>query len=403
MNVLFMSLGKYNTIYQPGIYTDLLREIKKHGHKVYVISPIEARDNQSEEIIDDHGCEIIRVYTGNIQKTGVVEKGINTILIERRFSKAIDNYLKNIKFDLVLYPTPPITFVNVVKKVKLRDGAKTYLLLKDIFPQNAVDIGLMSKKGVKGILYSYFRKKERNLYRVSDYIGCMSKANVEYLLKHNSYISSENVEICPNSIEVVDRSVDSLTREQVRLKYNIPLDKTVFVYGGNLGKPQGIPFVIECLKKCEKIKDAFFLIVGDGTEYRALESYKVESNQSNFALMKRLPKEDYEKMVGACDVGLIFLDNRFTIPNFPSRILAYMQAKIPVLVCSDTVTDVGEVVERGKFGWKCVSDDSEEFFRIVKSILADSKLKKYGENGYTFLEDNYTVKDSYRIIMRHFD
>ena len=169
----------------------------------------------------------------------LIEKGISTITLEDRFVAGIKKYFSGSSFDLVLYSTPPITFCRAVEFVKRRDNAKTYLLLKDIFPQNAVDIGMMSKSGVKGLIYRYFRKKEKKLYAISDYIGCMSQANVDYVLKHNPEINPDIVEVCPNSIEVVDMRVDSATRSEMRRKYGIPLDKKVFVYGGNLGKPQG--------------------------------------------------------------------------------------------------------------------------------------------------------------------
>ena len=57
--------------------------------------------------------------------------------------------------------------------------------------------------------------------------------------------------------------------------------------------------------------------------------------------MRSLPKADYETIVASCDVGMIFLDHRFTIPNFPSRMLSYMKAKIPILAVTDPNTDVG--------------------------------------------------------------
>ena len=74
-----------------------------------------------------------------------------------------------------------------------------YLLLKDIFPQNAVDLGMFSKGG---LLYRMFRKKEERLYQLSDYIGCMSPANVDYILRHNREVDIHRVEVCPNSIEL---------------------------------------------------------------------------------------------------------------------------------------------------------------------------------------------------------
>ena len=122
MNVLFLSLGKYKTVYQPGIYTDLLRTFVQNGHRVYLLSPVEKRDREKPCVLEEEGAVIARVYTGNIQKTHIIEKGINTVLIEKRFIRAIKNHFSGVKFDLVLYPTPPITFVNVVAFIKKRDG-----------------------------------------------------------------------------------------------------------------------------------------------------------------------------------------------------------------------------------------------------------------------------------------
>lgn len=227
----------------------------------------------------------------------------------------------------------------------------------------------MSKKGIKGLIYKHYRKQGKHLYRISDFIGCMSQANADYVLEHNPEIRPEKVEVCPNCLDIRDMSVVAEIKKEIRKKYEIPEDKKVFVYGGNLGKPQGIPFLIECLKKSESILDAYFLIIGDGTEYGLLEDYVNTEKPSNAKLMKRLPKEDYDSMVGACDVGLIFLDHRFTIPNFPSRLLAYMQAKLSVLSVTDPNTDIGKVISDGGFGWWCESNDSDSFVCKVKSAL----------------------------------
>jgi len=399
MNVLFLSLGRYSSIKESEGYTDLLREFIRHGDKVYILSPVEKRDGSESKLIEEENSVILWVKTGNITKTNFIEKGISTVMIESQFLSAIKKHFPDVKFGLVLYPTPPITFVKVVEYIKKRDGAKTYLLLKDIFPQNAVDIGIMSKSGLKGLLYKYFRNKEKKLYSISDTIGCMSPANVQYVLDNNPEVDPKIVEVCPNCIEVIDKSVDEKTRVQIRGKYGIPLDKKVFVYGGNLGKPQGIPFLIECLEKCKDVDGAFFLVVGNGTEYGKLESYANSSCQKNFKLMSRLPKEDYDTMVGACDVGLIFLDHRFTIPNFPSRLLSYMQAKIPVLAVTDPNTDIGKVIVDGGFGWWCESNSVDGFVSEVQSIISSNICDKT-VNEYQYLLDYYSCANAYHLIMR---
>lgn len=395
MNVLFLTLLDFNSLDERNIYTDLLREFAKHGHNLYVISPVEKRKNQETTLRITKKAAILKLKIGNTQKTNIIEKGISTVNIEPQFIAGIKKYFSDVKFDLVIYSTPPITFCNAIEFVKKRDGAKTYLLLKDIFPQNAVDIGMMTTTGFKGFIYKFFRNKEKRLYAISDHIGCMSQANVDYIIKHNPEINPEIVEVCPNSVEAIDMSVDEETRTAIRNKYDIPLDKKVFVYGGNLGRPQDIEFMIECLKSQVKNLDVFFLIVGDGTEYGKIEQYVDTDKPVNVKLMKRLPKEDYDKMVGACDVGMIFLDHRFTIPNFPSRLLSYMQAKIPVLAVTDPNTDIGKVIVENGFGWWCDSNNTDAFGRCVLQALNNTIDK---DDEYNLLKNEYSALKSYSII-----
>ena len=400
MNVLFMTIGKMDNIEEHTIYCDLLRYFRDAGHSVYTISPYEKRTGLQTAYEEKNGIHMLHVRTGNVTgMVSLIEKGLAQLSIEPIFIKAIKKYYSNVKFDLVMYSTPPITFCNAIEYVKRRDNAKTYLLLKDIFPQNAVDIGMMSKSGIKGHLYKFFRNKEKKLYGLSDYIGCTSPANVEYVKQNNPEIDNYRVEVCPNCIEVVDKSINAEERRSIRKKYDIPLEKRVFVYGGNLGKPQGIDFLIECLHSQENSKDNYFLIVGDGTEYGKIEEFVKSSNQNNIRLMKRLPQEDYDTMVGACDVGMIFLDHRFTIPNFPSRVLSYMQAKIPVLACTDPNTDIGKIIEEAGFGSWCESNDVNGFVECVNKIM---QIQSVAEKEWNYLNKYYSTRNGYDIIMKHF-
>ncbi len=397
MNVLFLTLLDFNSLNERNIYTDLLREFVRNNHSVYVVSPIERRKKTDTHLIEEKNTVILKQKIGNTQKTNVIEKGISTVTIESLFKKGIKKYFSNVKFDLVMYSTPPITLCDAIEFVKKRDNARTYLLLKDIFPQNSVDIGMLGKTGVKGALYKKFRKKEKRLYALSDKIGCMSEANVRYVLEHNLEVSADKVEVCPNSIEPVDMSCTAEERQAIRKKYKLPLDKKIFVYGGNLGMPQGIDFLIDCMEN-QSFDDVIFLIIGNGTEYGKLKKFVDETDRKNVMLMKFLPREDYDRMIGACDVGMIFLDHRFTIPNFPSRLLSYTQAKLPVLTVTDPNTDIGAVVENNSFGVSCLSDNIDGFIKAVEKIKS-ADLPELGNNGFEYMNKHYTVKKSYEIIM----
>ncbi len=399
MNVLFISISSIPDVAGHSISLDLIHELKRRGHEVFIVASLERKETAETNLAEEAGCKILRVKIGNNKKANIIEKGLTTVLLPKLCVKAIKKYYSDVKFDLVLYPTPPVTHYETVKFIKKRDGARSYLLLKDIFPQNAVDIKMMSKSGVKGLLYKYFRREEKKLYAISDRIGCMSQANVDYLLAHNPEIPQDKVEVCPNSIEIQDMTITDEEKTEIRDKYGIPQDKKVFVYGGNLGRPQGIPFIIDCLKSQIANQDAYFLIVGDGTEFGKLKAFFDEAKPQNMKLMSKLSKADYDRMVAACDVGMIFLDHRFTIPNFPSRLLAYMQAGLPVLACTDPNTDVGKVIVDGGFGWWCESNDVEAFGASVSAALvADHNEMRQKELEY--LKNNYTVEKEYEIIMK---
>lgn len=399
MNVLFLSLIDFDTFDERNIYSDLLREFIKKGHTVSCVSPIEKRKNRETHLLRFGNNSILKLKIGNTQKVNMIEKGVSMLRIEPLFIKGIKRYFSDIKFDLVLYATPPVTFAKVIRFVKMRDGARSYLMLKDIFPQNSVDLGILNKTGLKGVIYKYFRHKEKMLYALSDNIGCMSQANCDYVLKHNLDVQADKVEICPNSIEPVDMRVTEDEKIAIRKKYNLPLDKKIFVYGGNLGRPQDVPFIVECLKACEGINDAYFVIAGSGTDRHFLEEYVEVDKPSHVKLFGFIPKAEYDKMIASCDVGLIFLDYCFTIPNFPSRLLSYMQAGLPVLACTDPNTDVGKVIVNGGFGWWCESNTPHVLTEKVRLII-NGKTEIMGKIGFDYMNDVYNSAKSYFIIMK---
>lgn len=400
MRVLFLTIGRIDDISSRGIYTDLIREFKDRGDSLTIVCPAERRFRRPSELLVDEGVQVLRVRTGNITQTNLVEKGLSTLLLESQFRAAIENYLSDIKFDLVIYSTPPITFERVIRYVKRRDGCKSYLLLKDIFPQNAVDLGMLKSSD---LLYRYFRAKEKRLYALSDWIGCMSEANVRYLLAHNPEIPPEKVEVCPNSIDPVPLSAFGESNSETRAAWGIPHDAVVLVLGGNLGRPQGLDFLLKVLDRMKNRLDLFFLIVGSGTEYGRIDAHLRAGGHRNAKLMATLPKEQYDSLLCECDIGLIFLDPRFTIPNFPSRLTAYMEAAKPVIAATDTATDLGEVLTRSDSGIWVRNGDLEGFEAAVNRLAADPGLRKQmGLRGRAYLEEHYTVSRAYDIITAHF-
>ena len=395
MKVLFLTMVKINSFSDRGIYTDLLRKFCEEGHDVYAVCPVERREKKKTEIRKEKQGTILNVQTLNLQKTNIVEKGFGTLAMEYQFLAAIKKHFSDVKFDVVIYSTPPITFSKVINFIKKRDNAYSYLLLKDIFPQNAIDMKMLKKNG---ILHKMFVKKEQKLYVISDTIGCMSEANKKFIIQHNPTINPEKVEINPNTIEpfIFNQSLEQ--KQAIKVKYNLPLDKKIFVYGGNLGKPQGIDFLLDTISAA--INEAvFFLIVGTGTEYNRVLKWFQSFKPKNAILLAGLPKQDYDLLLNACDVGLIFLHKDFTIPNFPSRLLSYLEMKMPVIVATDANSDIGDVVESNNCGYKVISGDNIKMKTAINKLLSNEEdYNKMKENAWNLLQKDYLVSRSYSLI-----
>jgi len=397
MNILFLTVVKIKSLDDGGIFPDLLRKFRNEGHNVYIMSPTERRDKLKSHIIKERNTEILKVKTLNIQKAHLIEKGIATLAIEYQYLRALKSNFLNVKFDLVLYSTPPITFSKVIEYVKIRDNAFSYLLLKDIFPQNAVDMGLL-KKG--GVLHKFFLMKERKLYQISDKIGCLSQANVDFVLRHNPEVNPNKLEINPNSIDPKEKVITVEQKQNIKRKYGLPLAKKIFVYGGNLGKPQGLEFLFSTISNT-KNEDVFFLIVGSGTEFERVRCFFDKNKPLNAKLLKGLQKVDYDILLNACDVGLIFLHKNFTIPNIPCRLLSYLEMGMPVIAATDVNTDLNDIITNSKCGYWLESGDDEAMQKAISNMMSNQLFfNEMKINGLNLLHNEYTVTRTYDLILK---
>ena len=131
MNVLFLTTGRMGHIQDHTIYPDLLRQFRDNGHNVYHVSTYEKRVGKETEYVEECGTHALRVKIGNLTKVNIIEKGISTLMIEKQYLAAVKKYLSKVKFDLILYSTPPVTLVNVIpmKSLNATNNARRIALL----------------------------------------------------------------------------------------------------------------------------------------------------------------------------------------------------------------------------------------------------------------------------------
>lgn len=289
MNVLFLMISFPDINKDSNLYSDLAEEFRNNGHQVYVATLLEKKHNQKTYLEKVKNLNILRVRAGNWFNTNsLLVKGITTLTIANYFKKDIKKYFNKIKFDLVIYPTPPITFAPVVKYLKQRYKCKTYLILRDIFPQNVRDLGLLNNP----FLYNYFRLKEKKLYNISDYIGCMSKGNIKYVLDHND-IDKNKLEILYNWGKVFYNS--EVIAVDYKKKYGLE-NKFVAVFGGNIGLPQELEFILELAKEYKNRSDIIFYIIGKGAQKEKIVNLINYHKLSNVIIKDYIPRNEYRNL-----------------------------------------------------------------------------------------------------------
>ncbi|WP_285577564.1 glycosyltransferase family 4 protein [Geothrix limicola] len=400
MNILYLTLG-FPLPTKPSAPSDIMQLMETfclQGHQVDIIAVDERKNQRPTRLVQEGPFQVLRVRTGNIYDVGPYEKGISLTALPWQYLRAMAEHLPERRYDLVLYVAPPVTFSRVIRGLRRRQPwAKTYLILKDIFPQNARDLGMIRNP----MLYAYFRRQERQLYAVSDVIGCMSQGNVDYLLRHNPDLPAGKVEVLPNT-RTPGPDLGLTPPGPLRRQYGIPEAATVVLYGGNLGVPQGLGFLLEVFEANRDRTDLHFLLVGRGTERKRL-AHAIETKRlRNVTHISHLPRPEYEALARECDIGLVCLDPRFTIPNFPSRVLSYFEIRMPVIAALDRATDFGGMLDEAEAGLWCHAGDLPAFQQHLDRLVSDPQLRaRMGASGRRYLETHFTSNQAYGIISKH--
>jgi glycosyltransferase involved in cell wall biosynthesis len=382
------------------MYTDLVTEFKERGAKVYVVTQGDRQRTKKTSVERHESVSVLRVKTGHMTKRKRPEKGLITIYKGRIFKKAVKKHFKGIKYDLILCTTPPVTQPKTIAYLKKRYKCPVYLLLMDIFPQSAVDLGMIKRRS---FAYRKLRRCEKRLYKVSDYIGCMSERNLSYLCQHNPHIPPPSVELCQNSLKPAKISqIFSYNRTEVREQYGLPKDAVILFYAGSLDRPEGIEFLYKIMERLRDRDDIFFLIVTSGNEFERTATFLAEKSIKNARILRDTPAENY-KLLTCSDIGLAFLSDSSISQNIPTQILTYLEAMLPVIACTDVKNDLKNIIERAGCGFWVRSGDISAFLEAAEFLIqTPSTRREMGQSGRRYFLKNFKAESGAEIILSHF-
>ncbi len=370
---------------------DLALELKKQGHKVTILTPSELVQ-ENLEICDEDGVRVVRAKTGKLKGVFRVLRAFRETRVSSTLWRKGKNYLLSNPADLVIYYSPTIFFGGLVEKLKAHWKCRTYLILRDIFPQWAVDAGILKK----GLVYRYFRTRELQQYRAADVIGVQSPANLKYF-EEQTFARKPSLEVLYNWTQT-DQIVTSTTyRTKLRLE-----DKVVFFYGGNIGVAQDMDNIVRLAERLQDQAHIYFLLVGEGSETERLRKLIEKKGLRNMAILDAISQEEYLKMLSEFDVGLISLNSRLKTQNIPGKLLGYLQVSIPILASINEGNDLKDIIEINRVGLVSINGDDEALYENAKILANDVKLRKeLGNNTQQLLQKHFAVSSIAAQILSH--
>jgi glycosyltransferase involved in cell wall biosynthesis len=374
---------------------DLATEFLRLGHEPVVVAPDE-NILKDTEISSESGIKVLRVRTGKIKTASRWVRGFNEARLSNIIWQKGRRFFEENPFDLIVHYSPTIFFGSLVMRLKKHFACPSYLILRDIFPQWAVDAGILSQ----GLVYKFFKLKERQNYDAADIIGVESPANLRYF-EENGFDKKYHLEVLSNWTALVEENIQpSEYRKRLGL-----LGKVVFFYGGNIGVAQDMDNIIRLAKNLQDQDEeaAYFLLVGDGSEVPRLKADIASKGLTNIAIHDAVGQREYLSMLSEFDVGLISLDRGLGTHNFPGKMLGYMYHSMPILASINPGNDLKEMLENQQAGLVCMNGEDDLFAAHVRRLVRDENYRRrLGKNARDLLESTFSVSRAARQILSHF-
>lgn len=349
---------------------DLAFGFQEAGHQltILVASPQISTPWVIEEMV---GIDVVRVKTPRFKDVSFIRRGLREFMMPFAMMRCLKNCaLGDIHWDGIIWYSPSIFFGPLISYLKKNNACKTYLIIRDIFPEWAFDIGLIKNS----LLYFMLRKVAEYQYSLADTIGIQTPGNEKYFLDWKKKRNNQ-LEVLYNWI-----SPPLSLHCSIDLSKSILSGKTIFVYAGNMGVAQNISIFLELALLMREQHNIGFLFVGRGTELDSLRKSAVTNGLINTLFYDEIESNEIQGLLLQCHIGLIALDQRHLSHNIPGKFLAYLNAGLPVLAQVNLNNDLVNVINKYGVGQVNSSYSEKELLykanKLIFQIMNDDLSKK---------------------------
>lgn len=368
---------------------ELAEELHRRQYRVTVVTcwpqyNLDPNHTQTfSEVMNEKGIRVIRMKHLAHHQVHFIIRGIAQLLLPYLFIRKIKKQVTE-KIDAVIVYSPPLPLSFVGACVKKKWRAKFILNVQDLFPQNAIDLGVLKNK----FLISFFQWMEKLSYKQADIVTTHSEGNQNLLLKKYPTLKNKLV-VLHNWVDIAAHQVKN-NNKNYRDLFQLH-NKFVAVFAGVIGPSQNLDLVIEAAMHLQDLHDLCFLMVGDGTEKKKLESIVEKNNLINVIFKPFISRDDYANLLAACDVGLVSLSAKNKTPVVPGKILGYMAAGLPVVAFLNQESDGHEIIRDANCGYSVISDSVLNIAATIRKIYnARAQCKTLGATGLAYVQQHFT-------------
>lgn len=363
---------------------ELALEFIKRGNQVYVVTP-GINLESSYYSFDLDGVTIYQFASGEIKNVSKFKRAINETLLSFRAWNSLKHILKQLNCELIVYYSPSIFWGLFIRKLRDIWKARTYLILRDFFPQWAIDNGLLRSNSIITKFFQFFEKIN---YSSADKIGLMSPGNLKWFGK--KYKDQSKLEVLYNWVSDRPLKIESYP---YRTRYNLH-NKLVFFYGGNIGHAQDMSQILRLAKNLRKNQDVYFVLVGTGDEVALVRETIQKDSLTNLLLLDPVPQNEFIHMLAEFDIGLFCLNRDHTTHNFPGKILSYLVQSKPILGSVNPGNDLKEVIGNSKAGIVVEAGDDSTFLEAATKLLDKNIRELYAKNCNVLLKQIFSVESA---------
>ena len=344
---------------------DLARAFAALGHRPVVIVPSSTSD-ASWVIESSDGFEVVRVRAPETRGSSLFRRAITEMYLPFAMLRNLRKTThRSTAWDLVVWYSPPIFFGPLIWALRRSSGAETYLILRDIFPEWAVDLGLLRR----GAPYCFFKSVAALQYSLAKVIGVQTPSNLAYLEGWNS--PKRRLEVLHNWLEVTPNVGCSIEIERTMLA-----GRKIFIYIGNMGIAQGMEILIELAESLRDRDDVGFLFVGRGSEFSNLVAERTSRGLTNVLVFNEIDPSEIPGLLAQCHVGMVALHPAHRTHNIPGKFVSYLRYGLPVLARVNAGTDLAGVIENERVGKAYVGDRVDELKRLAVELIDDDAMRQ---------------------------